>query len=294
MMIGPVVVGYDQTAHSDRALAEAAREAAMRGTGLFIVHAYTGRPPMDLTASPVTVPVVESEEDRRERAEQFLKSVADRVRAAHPGTEVVTHVVAGHAAKALADASRGAELLVVGSRGRGGFPGLLVGSVSLRVLADACCPVVVVHGGDRPARDRVVAAVDVDEPCEDILAFAFNEASRRDAALTVHHVWDEPWIVTYGEDTDMSAQVKAAEEDCALRVDSVVRSWQSRFPAVPVTQRVGTGPAGTVLVESTETADLIVLGGRRHGDGRHGMKLGPVATTVLHHATCPVAIIPLS
>jgi nucleotide-binding universal stress UspA family protein len=293
MMTGPVVVGYDQTPHSDRALAEAAREAAMRGTSLDIVHAYLWLPPMDLSAAPVTLPSTESEEDCRKAAEQAAEAAAAVVRSSHPDLSVEARAVAGHAAKALADASRGADLLVVGSRGRGGFPGLLLGSVSLRVLADACCPVVVVHGPDRPARDLVVAAVDIDEPCEDVFEFAFIEASRRGATLTVHHVWDEPWILTYGEDTDVTAEVAAVEADCALRLDSQVRSWHARFPEVQVTQRVGTGPAATVLVEASESADLVVLGGRRHGDGRHGMKLGPVATTVLHHAACPVAVVPL-
>jgi nucleotide-binding universal stress UspA family protein len=293
MMTGPVVVGYDQTPHSERALAEAAREAAMRGTSLDIVHAYFWLPPMDLTASPVTPPAAESEEDCRKAAEQVADEAAERIRSANPGLHVEARAVAGHAAKALADASRGAELLVVGSRGRGGFVGQLLGSVSLRVLADACCPVIVVHGPDRPARGLVVAAVDIDEPCEDVFEFAFIEASRRGATLTVHHVWDEPWILTYGEDTDVTAEVAAVEADCALRLDSQVRSWHARFPEVQVTQRVGTGPTATVLVEASGAADLVVLGGRRHGDGRHGMKLGPVATTVLHHSTCPVAVVPL-
>lgn len=295
MMPGPVVVGYDQTPHSDRALAEAAREAAMRGTGLLIVHTYLWPPPLDLTASPATMPVTGAEEDCRQNAELLLDGAAAGIRAAHPGMQVATRAVAGHAAKALADACRGAELLAVGSRGRGGFPGLLLGSVSLRVLADACCPVIVVQGQgfDRPARDRVVAAVDIDEPCEDVFEFAFNEACRRGAALIVQHVWDEPWIGTYDVDTDVITQVKAAQEDCALRLDSQARSWHAKFPDVQVTQQVSTGPAATAVVQASEAADLVVLGGRRHGDGLDGMKLGPVATTVLHHAQCPVAVVPL-
>jgi nucleotide-binding universal stress UspA family protein len=290
MMTGPVVVGYDQTPHSERALVLAAREAAMRGAPLQIVHAYSWLP---LTADPGTAPVAESAEDCRAWAEKTVQGAAARANAAHPGLQVTAHAYDGHAPKVLANASRGAELLVVGSRGRGGFPGLLVGSVSLRVLADACCPVIVVPGPDRPARSRVVAAVDIDEPCDSVFDFAFTEAARRGDELLVHHVWDEPWIATYGEDTDVTAEVKAVEADCALRLDSQVRSWHAKWPEVYVVQRVGTGPAATVLVEASEAADLIVFGGRRHGDGRHGMKLGPVATTVLHHATCPVAVIPL-
>ena len=293
MMTGPVVVGYDHTPHSDRALAVAAREAAMRGAPLTIVHAYNWLPPVDLTASVATVPAAESEEAARESAEQLAKETGERMRSAAPGRRVEAEAVSGHAAKVLAAASRCAELLVVGSRGRGGFPGLRLGSVSLRVLTDACCPVLVVPGPDRPARDRVVAAVDIDEPCEAVLEFAFNEAARRGAELLVDHVWDEPWIATYGEDTDVTAEIKAVEADSAQRLDSQVRSWHAKFPDVSVVQRVGTGPAATVLVEASDTADLVVLGGRRHGDGRHGMKLGPVATTVLHHSECPVALVPL-
>jgi nucleotide-binding universal stress UspA family protein len=290
---GPVVVGYDQTPHSDRALAEAAREAEIRGTALTIVHAYAWLPPIVPLAVPMAMPVAESERACHEAAEQVVESAAASVRSRHPGLHVVARTIAVPAAKALAEASRGADLLVVGSRGRGGFAGLLLGSVSLRVLADACCPVIVVHGASRPERGLVAVAVDIDEPCEDLLEFAFVEASRRGADLAAYHIWDEPWVATYGDDSDVTAQIKEVEADCGARLDALVRSRHSKFPEVRTTQRIGTGPAGTALVEASDVADLIVVGGRRHGDSRHGMKIGPVASTVLHHSACPVAVIPL-
>jgi nucleotide-binding universal stress UspA family protein len=293
MMNGPVVVGYDQTPHSDHALAEAAREAVIRGTALKIVHAYTWIPPGTPTAVPMQIPMELSERACREAAEQVVQTAAASVRSQHPGLTVEAHAVAGHPAKVLADASRGADLLVVGSRGRGGFTGLLLGSVSLRVLANAHCPVVVARGESRPAQGGILMAVDIEAPCEEILEYAFIEASRRGATLAALHVWDEPWIAIYGVDEDAAAQVKEITADYEARLDCLVRSWHARFPDVRTELRIAIGTAATALVEATDVADLIVVGGRHHGDGRHGMRVGPVANTVLHHSTCPVAVVPL-
>ena len=141
---------------------------------------------------------------------------------------MTAQVVAGYAGRVLADAGHGAELLVVGNRGAGGFPGMLLGSVSMRVLAGACCPVIVVHGTEASTEAPdgwVVAAVDIDEPCGPVLDFAFAEAGRRGAGLSVIHVWDEPWIVAYGQDDPgVADDIAAIERERADRLDALVRT----------------------------------------------------------------------
>lgn len=136
---GPVVVGVDDSPESDAALALAAAEAASRGVPLKAIHAWDLAPwmmgPMGVTAMQSAPPVSQL----KERIEEIVKPVVD----AHPGLEWSVEVIEARPSAALAEASRGASELVVGSRGLGGFTGLLLGSTSKEVLRDADCPVIV-------------------------------------------------------------------------------------------------------------------------------------------------------
>jgi nucleotide-binding universal stress UspA family protein len=278
-----IVVGYDHTAPSERALAEATREAARRGSALRIVHAYQWPVAGQLSSQPDM-----SQEACHEAAEVLLEAAADAVRAGHPEIVVQTRAVAGYAAAALAEACRDAELLVLGNRGVGGFDGLMVGSVSLRALAGVVCPVIMVRGDERPARDAVLAAVDLAEPCDRVFDFAFTLASLRGAALTVVHIWDEPWFLPYDEGDSAFENTAKVKDEWAIRLEAVVQPSD-----VAVTELIGAGPAGAELVEASKEFDLLVVGAQRHGGNLHGMRIGPVAHTALHHADCPVAVIPL-
>ncbi|MEZ0107414.1 nucleotide-binding universal stress UspA family protein [Catenulispora sp. EB89] len=283
-----IVVGYDHTAPSERALAEATREAVTRGSALRIVHAYQWPVAGRLSAEP-DMP----QEACHEAAEVLLEAAANGVRAGHPEIDVQTRAVAGYAAAALVEACRDAELLVVGNRGTGGFDGLMVGSVSLRALAGVVCPVIVVRGDERPARSAVLAAVDLAGPCDRVFDFAFTLAARRGAALTVVHVWDEPWFLPYNEGDSAFENTAKVKDEWAIRLEAVVQPWRSKYSDVAVTELIGAGPAGAELVEASKGFDLLVVGAQRHGGNLHGMRIGPVAHTALHHADCPVAVVPL-
>jgi nucleotide-binding universal stress UspA family protein len=283
-----IVVGYDHTAPSERALAEATREAVTRGAVIRIVHAYQWPAANQLSSQPDL-----SQKACHEAAEVLLEKAVASVHASHPEIVVETRAVAGYAAAALAEACRDAELLVVGNRGAGGFDGLMVGSVSLRALAGVVCPVIVVRGDERPARDAVLAAVDIAGPCDRVFDFAFTLASLRGAALTVVHVWDEPWFLPFNEGDSAFEDTAKVKEEWAIRLEAVVQPWRSKYSDVAVTELIGAGPAGTELVEASKQFDLLVVGAQRHGGNLHGMRVGPVAHTALHHADCPVAVVPL-
>jgi nucleotide-binding universal stress UspA family protein len=286
-----IVVGYDQTPHSDAALAEAAREAAMRGGRLNVVTTFVRPIPPGASSRPDA----DADDTACKTALSVAQHGADRARELHPELSVTPYALVGSAGKTVAQAAHGADLLVMGSRGQGGFTGMQVGSTSLRALAGACCPVLVVRGAGHRAQDRVVAAVDIDEPCDQVLDFAFDEASRRGAGLTVIHVWDEPWIVAYGqEDPGLGEDIALIKTERADRLAALVHSVQRRHPEVQPFQQIATGSAGRLLVEASARADLLVTGARRHGQGTHGMRLGPVTQTLLHHCECPVAVVPLS
>jgi nucleotide-binding universal stress UspA family protein len=213
----------------------------------------------------------------------------------HPELSVESRAVAGYAGKVLAETSHTADLLVVGNRGSGGFQGLLLGSTSMRTLAGACSPVIVVRGNALDAHNRIVAAVDIDENCDKVLDFAFDEAARRGAGLTVTHVWDEPWIVAYGQqDPGIAEEVAHIERERDDRLAALVRSVRERYPDTHPFHQIAIGSASGLLVDASQRADLLVTGARRHAEGRHGMLLGPVTQALLQHAECPVAVVPLS
>ena len=289
-----VVVGYDRTLPGERALGVATREASRRGGSLAVLTAYHWLTPPEPDAPAFAEAGADVESAARKSAEQIAEHGADRVRELRPDVPVEAHAVAGYAGKVLAEAGHGADLLVVGNRGGGGFEGLMLGSTSMRTLAEACCPVIVVRGDAQDAHDRVVAAVDIDDPCDDVLDFAFAEASYRGAGLTVIHVWDEPWILAYGQqDPGIADDIAAIEREREDRLAALIRAARQRHPGTPAFHQVATGPAATILVEASQRADLLVTGARRHGEGRHGMRLGPVTQILLHHAECPVAVVPL-
>jgi nucleotide-binding universal stress UspA family protein len=291
-----VIVGYDGTAPGQAAVAEAAREAELRGAQLTVLTASHRLP---FTGSG-DLPPAEAEEAVRKTAEDIALQGAERAADVAPGLPVTAQVVAGYAGRVLARASHHAEVLVVGSRGGGGFPGMTLGSVSMRTLAGACCPVVVVPGTDAAGTpggtpgERVVAAVDIDEPCGAVLDFAFAEAGRRGVGLSAVHVWDEPWIVAYGqEDPGVADDIAAIERERADRLADLVAAAHRAWPGVEVFQQVATGSAAALLVALAGHAGLMVTGARRHGEGEHGMTIGPVTQTLLRHAGCPVAVVPI-
>lgn len=285
---GTVIVGYDASPWSERALDEAAAEAAARDGDLVVVQAFHWLMP----AAPTPLTPLGAEQSTRKDAEATAELGAAGIRSRYPGMPVRTHVPLGHAPHELAEAARDAELLVVGNRGRGGFAELLLGSVSQRVLKQASCPVLVVRGESRPRHDRVLVLVDIDAPCDDLLEFAYAEAARRGARLTAANVWDGTWLADVAEATDIGGEVAAIEADHDARLAAAVRPWQAKFPEVHTTRRIGTGALGAIAVKATDDADLVVVGGRKRGGGHPGMRVGPLAETVLHHATCPVAVVP--
>ncbi|WP_194916388.1 universal stress protein [Catenulispora rubra] len=286
-----VAVGYDRTTPGERALGVAAGEAARRAASLVVITAYHWLTPPE----PGALTAADTETTARKAAEEIAQYGANRVRARHADLPVEARAVAGYAGKVLAAASHEADVLVVGNRGAGGFRGMLLGSTSMRTLAEACCPVIVARGDTADAHRRIIAAVDIDENCDTVLDFAFDQAARRGAGLTVTHVWDEPWIAAYGQqDPGIAEDVARIERERDDRLAGLVQAAGARHPEVHPFHQLAVGSAAGLLVEASGHADLLVTGARRHGEGQHGMLLGPVTQTLLQHAECPVTVVPLS
>jgi len=141
-----VVAGVDGSAESVRALGWAARYATATGARVQAVLAWhypaaAGQAPVGVAPDPV-----HKETEARERA--ILDEAIAKAYSGQPGPGAEARLGYGHPAQVLIDASKEADLLVVGSHGHGAFTGMLLGSVSIHCVTGAFCPVVVVRGSD--------------------------------------------------------------------------------------------------------------------------------------------------
>ena len=286
----PVIVGVDDPASSAAAVDWGADEARLRGLRLHLVRARNGKP---------GVPGSPAEQEVHRSEEQEVRECRERAVERHPGLEVTGDVLDAPAREALVALSREAALLVLGTRGSGGFPELLVGSTSLHVAAHAAGPVVVVPGawsGPEPGGGGTGAGIAVGlggrEPAESLLTFAFEQAQRRELPLLTVHAWSYPLIVGPGHAFPAVYEEGHVADEQARLLAEVLAGWRERFPDVEVVEdSVHSGPAKR-LVELSASQRLVVVG--RHGHpGGPVARLGSVSQAVVLHAHCPVAVLPV-
>lgn len=288
-----VVVGYDQTPSSECAIDEAASEAARRGVGLTVVHVSHHSLAASAPASTPYEQLVRAESSAPLIAQDVAEQGAERARSSHPGLAVHAMSVTGSAATVLAGLSSGAELLVVGHRGHGGFAGLRLGSVALRTVTRSSCPTVVARGAGHGTRGTVLAAVDVGDSAEEILEFAFAEAARREARLKAISALEILWPRMYaGDRGELGEASDQAVKRAGVALERLLQPWRARYPELVVESEAVEGAPAGILTAATTYADMIVVGARRRGEGHHGMRLGPIAHTLLMHADCSVAVVP--
>ncbi|MFB7368399.1 universal stress protein [Streptomyces sp. NPDC056222] len=275
-MSRPITVGVDGSEGSVAALDWAADEAALSGNGLRLVYAT-------LWGQHQLQAVKVSHEDRAGDAEGVLAATEQRVRGRRPDLAMTADEVEDAPTNVLLAAASEAELLVVGSHGLGSVRGFIVGSVGQEVVAEATRPVVLVRPGygedESGARDRkVVLGLDVSEVKSELLEFAFGFAGRHGAPLRIVNTWHHPFHHKVATDADMASALSSA-----------VRPFRDKYPAVEVSEVSAPGRAAEHLVEAGSEASLVVVGRRRAAKGSH---IGSVTHAVIHHASCPVAVVP--
>lgn len=283
-----IVVGLDGSEGSFAALATGAREAALRGGVLHVVMTW------DYLDQP-RFPGKEGFDPHWSQAEsqahlEGLLTSADAVR----GVDVEAHAVCDHAASALIDAGEGADLLVVGARGQGGFLGLRLGSVSQRVLTHAPCPVIVVRTpeGDteRDGDDRIVVGIDGSRMSRTALDWSLQEAAWRSTGLVAIHAWT-PIRANPGLLESALPSFQDFEGAARSLLDDELHRSRQGGPRVEVESRAVRSGAAAALVEASRHHALVVVGTRGRG-GITGRLLGSVSQQVAHHAEAPTAVIP--
>lgn len=279
--VRPVIVGTDGSPASHAAVAWAADEALRESRPLRIVHVQE---PWTLGLPDIPPPM--ADEARAVESREILDEAAALAAKDRPGLAVETENIQGETVRALRLIAEQGDELVLGSRGRGRFAELLLGSTTLRVAGHASRPVVVVRGAPATRRGEIVVGVAFDHDQSGPLGYAFEAARRSGARLKAVHAWDV---------TDTFAR-QAREEssfvDPLNRLTELLEPWRARHPDVKVVEEVVNDHPAAILAASSADADLLVVG--THGRGALGnLVLGSVGHAVLHHSRCPVVIVPV-
>lgn len=276
-----ILVGADGSEHADNAVSWAAAEAARSGDDLRIIAVQ------EPWGDPHSItPELQAAQART--YQQALTEAEQSALAAYPDLTVHTVLRAGRAVDVLTEESAGARLLVVGSRGRGGFSGLLLGSTSLRLTTRARVPVIVIPDLRDAEREGIVVGVDGLQPSDHAMEFAFAQARARGTSLTAIRVVRDPYWFggagAYGE------WLEAAFATTEQLIADQIAPWREKYPDVQVTGEARRGHPAEALRHAAWRAELLVVGTRGHSMSG-SLLLGSVSHGVLQHAPCPVAIV---
>ncbi|QES47234.1 universal stress protein [Streptomyces venezuelae] len=296
---GPIVVAVDGSEHSLKALEWALPVARTAGAEVLIAHVKPDH--------------AQLWQARREAVlgdpapgGKAPDPVADHVRGVLEGREGLPSIryasLEGAVPQALNTQAEQARMLVLGSRGRGGFASLLLGSTSRACATTAPCPVVVVPHSARDRREgseaagRVVLGLDPSETGDRAIEFAFRQAELFGATLVALTAFADPVAPFPLIGAPMPA---APDQDMAPLLREIGRAQQERLAPladghrdVTVESVVGPGDPAGQLVDQSETADLLVVGRHRRRLRKDSLLMGSVANAALLHAECPVAVVP--
>lgn len=285
---GSVVVGVDGSEHADRAVRWAVERASSERRPLVLAHAMSNPDPAYIDAALVGVDEARAAiRAQGHRVLDHARLLADTLAPHLEVEEVLDH---RDARGQLLELSQAADVVVVGSRGRGAWRSVLLGSVGVALVRRASCPVLVVrpHRGDRPGRG-VVVGVSATPDATRVLEHAFREASRLGEPLTaVDCVWDVQVAPRGGHVLEARPEPREQER---LGLSEAMAGLREKYPEVQVRTELPSGLPHEELSALSEQARLVVVGS--HQGGRLGqMVFGSVAVSVVEHAACPVLVVP--
>jgi nucleotide-binding universal stress UspA family protein len=293
--IEKILCPTDFSVFSSRSLRHAVSLARQFGAGLKVAHVIPGMSPH---AAPGLHPTFITTDPRtRELAETELKSfVAPAVEARIP---VETEVREGDAWRAILAMAQElpADLVVMGTHGRGGFERLVLGSVAEKLLHRLPCPILTVCHEEGKTWEapglvqRILCATDLSTSSANTVAAALSLAAKNQARATLLHVIEElPLMGETAFFAEGAAYRKQLERKAAQDLHEAAQKAEAQF-GVEVDEWVGSGPAHKEILRmaTEERADLIVLG-PGHGALDHFL-FGSHAQQVVRQATCPVLIV---
>ncbi|MFF9344502.1 universal stress protein [Streptomyces sp. NPDC014773] len=298
----PVVAAVDGSEHSLRALSWALGAAEALAVPLVVAHVRSEA--LQLGAARIASLGAEPE---------LPDTVLDAVRTVveERGHAVPVRYVSldGAVTDVLPEAARGARLLVTGSRGHGGFASLLLGSTGRSLAARSPCPLVVVPHEARtasldsgPEAGRVLLGLHPEETPDEVIDFAFGTAALRRVpleAVTALRLPPTPSALVAAPSPafQVPPPLPLADEgerllsEARREQEARLRPFAAHRPDVELVRTVVPGDAAVLLVDASADAALLVVG-RHHRHRIAELLVGSVAHAVLHHAACPVAVVP--
>lgn len=285
---GPVVVGFDGTPGSRRAVLWACREAEIRGRRVHLARALSV-PLEEFTRIHLPVESVDLG-PLRDSAEQEADELVRECVRDWPKLNISTEIRLGHPATVLQEVAEHGEMLVLGSSRHGRLRHVLLGSTANELMRRSSVPVVVVRGEDEGPRGKVVVGVDGSRSSAGAVEFAFDHAARHSAEIVAVLAWDEfprDAIPPAGDwKLDWTDITRSCERDLA----ESLAGRRERYPDVVVHPEVTTVELPTeILLRHAEDADLVVVG--RHGRSLRAAMLGSTSHAIAHYAPCPVAVV---
>lgn len=284
-----IVAAVDGSRSAVDAARWAAEEATARGDTLRIVHAYVV-PVYGYPEFAATFPRLR--EGMRHQGTEWLGEAREAAEKVAPGVTVETALVEGEPMNVLVEESRQARMTVLGSRGLGGFTGMLVGSVAVGLSAHGHSPVVVVRTPQQPLPPEapIVVGVDGSESSTAALWFAFTEAADRRVPLTVVRTWRGIFLDEAVPRYPLKVDPHEIEEGERAALTQQVGPLRDSHPDVAVETAVVRGRPVRTLLEYGEGARLLVVGSRGCS-GFEGMLLGSTSRALVVHAPCAVAVV---
>lgn len=287
-MTNLITVGLDGTPQSLSAAVWAAREATLRQARLRLLHAW-----VLLALAPDGTLAEGAEQNYWPR--RIIEEARAAIRAACPDLPVEVGVVREDPLDALTEAAGQSDLLVMGSRGLGAAARFTLGETGLELVTRTETPMVLVRTRQDAPADRahgkVTVGVGLHAACEELLAFAFDTAARRAVPLHAVHGRHLPsYAYNRGGGVERSAADEAVRE-ARHELAGALRPWREKFPDVAVHEEVVMENPASALLHSSAHAELLVVG-RRHRGRLLPPRIGHVVQAAVHHAPCPVAIVP--
>ncbi|MEU3274956.1 universal stress protein [Saccharomonospora sp. NPDC006951] len=285
----PIVAGVDSSEAALHAVRWAAATAILHRAPLHLVYA-AGFP--DLYVGETIQPPESFREELRRQGWEFLRTAEAAAREAGE-VDIHSRFETDPPIQVLLGVSASARMLVLGSSGRTGLAGLIVGSTTLAMVSHARCPVVSVRGDypDAPARDRrpVVVGIDGSPLSERAIGYAFDEAAFRGVDLVAVHTWSDADNAVFSQ-ARMYYDWEPMRDVEERRLAERLAGWQQDYPDVKVTRVLVEDKPRRELLEWSGKAQLVVVGSRGRG-GFRGMLLGSTSQALVHRAECPVLIV---